>query len=1043
MMGAVVSAGMMAGCPPMPPQPRPGAVAQAAKVPADAPTLGDGPVAKGVFIAIDTRTPLAGEALARAKLTREQVFALVKGKAIPPATTAATAPATSLPATTPAAVADSRTAEPPPQAVKDYLRGRQLFLDGSNTNAMAVLEDALKLDPQSFTVLRLMGRVCFAAQQLARGAIYLQRAQGLHPQDVEVNYLLGRYWLERNDNDRAAYYLMCAEDSPERLMTSTQTPLSSFYLGIALQQGGYHVAAAREYEHFLEVSELPIAGYRYDGELNYLLNMQWATHLAAAENDARVGDFHAALPHYRAAAAARPDDPFIASRLVNALAHDGQTQAAQQAAMALLAASHGGEDSLRLLAWTYQSAGQEKRLVADLSNFLQGADSEKIAASESQKTILLAAAQDFMGDRAGSIETYHRRLSVHPADMEVLTRLLQDVESPEAFGRAMSAAAAAIAADRSKTDDVLRQFVPVAEGAPGAAWESRPVTVRLDQQSAASKSSAEAARLAAQFAALDYLEAITRLAHNAPTPKIEEAFEASLKWSPDFFQPREAYIDFLLNQEKFSRAAALIDVAVKGNPGSAKAWELEIESEAAQQRYVSAQQLATEAKAKFPADVDIRMKLVAILRLRGMDSAADAELQSIITDNPAYETAYRQLINSLFLRLQRGDPNANLNVIVATLNKLAAAAPDSHYGRVMGALVYARAGRNDDAENVLKSVLAADPDEADALVLLAQLQERAGRPEQGVTLLEGALKRKPQLEIVRALAAIQRDTDHKPEALALVRQYMEANPDAESYALLCVNELIAQEKRGEAASLAADSLKKFPRSQAFAVMLARLQDDADDHQAAIQTMRNFMKVAGETTDRLYLLSHFYSTAGNDDAAVAALQQVLTIMPDHIGANNDLGYFWVDAGIHLDQAEPMIRKALENKPDDPAFLDSLGWLCYKQGKFAEARMQLERAIGLPGGGAAEVVQHLGDTLYRLGMTPEAIERAGPRRGSFWGRRTSSRRRIARNANIWMTRWPRPGRDNNRCYRRWPTRRPPRLRGRRRRLQRCRGEKKAVF
>ena len=60
--------------------------------------------------------------------------------------------------------------------------------------------------------------------------------------------------------------------------------------------------------------------------MNYLLNMQWATHLSAAENDARIGNYHTALPHYRAASSARPEDPFIASRLVSALGRDGSHQ---------------------------------------------------------------------------------------------------------------------------------------------------------------------------------------------------------------------------------------------------------------------------------------------------------------------------------------------------------------------------------------------------------------------------------------------------------------------------------------------------------------------------------------------------------------------------------------------------------------------------------------------------------------------------------------------------------------------------------------------
>jgi Tfp pilus assembly protein PilF len=106
--------------------------------------------------------------------------------------------------------------------------------------------------------------------------------------------------------------------------------------------------------------------------------------------------------------------------------------------------------------------------------------------------------------------------------------------------------------------------------------------------------------------------------------------------------------------------------------------------------------------------------------------------------------------------------------------------------------------------------------------------------------------------------------------------------------------------------------------------------------------------------------------------VSALQRVLALMPDHTGANNDLGYFWVNAGIHVDQAATMIGKAIENEPNNPAFLDSVGWLNYKQGKFKDAAKWLEKAVALPGGREAEVMQHLGDSLFRDGRKPEAME-----------------------------------------------------------------------
>jgi tetratricopeptide (TPR) repeat protein len=972
-MAAVMSAGMLAGCPPVakPPETRPVGAGGAQTLPAtlpEAPVLGVEPVAKGVYVAIDRRAPLRDQALTRARMTENQVFTILQAAVNPPSTLPATAPA-------PAAVED-RDAESPPQAVKYYLQGRGKFLEGANSEATTALEKALQLDPQAFTVLRLMGRVCFASSQLARGAMYLQRAQALRPRDVEVNYLLGRYWIERNDFDKASYFLLLAAASPERQITSTFTPLSAFYLGIALQLDGYHLAAAHEYERFLELAEMPVPGYRYDGELGYLINMQWAAHLASAENFARLGDYHAALPHYRAAAAARPDDPFITSRLVNALVRDGQPAPAQKAALALVSVTNGGDDAVRLLGWTYQAAGRESDLIADLRARLQISASSN-PASEQAAAITLAATQEYLGRKLEAQRTLGDYLERHPANLDVLGRLLKRVDSAPAFALALNAAADAIAARRDDSLAVLRLFVPVSEGQAGAMY----INAAIARQGALGGPMASdafplppAPRGTSAFA-LYYLEALTRQAQNRPPEQVETAFEASLKADGAFFPATEAYVSYLLTQERFDKATVAIDALMEGHQGSAKAWQLQIESETAQQRYVHALQLAQEASAKFPDDADLRLETVRIYRLRGQNKQADAELQRMIKDMPRQEIAYRALVNSLLPRLRGtavAEANASLAAIVAALNKLSAEIPDSRFGRLTSAVLYARGGRLQDAENLLRSVLVQDPDDPDALVLLAQVEDIIGRTADGIALLESALRRKPQLDIVRTLATLYRNQDRKADALALAQRHADENPDSEAFALYYVDELTTQDKRPEALARMTLVHARFPRSQSVAVRLARMQNDADDHDAAVATLRGFMKTCGETTERLYLLSHFYATAGNDDSSVAALQRLLAIMPDNIGANNDLGYFWVNAGIHLEQAEPMIRKALENKPDDPAFLDSLAWLYYKQGKFPEAAALLQKALAMPDGSAPEVIQHFADTLYRLGRQPEAVE-----------------------------------------------------------------------
>ena len=116
-------------------------------------------------------------------------------------------------------------------------------------------------------------------------------------------------------------------------------------------------------------------------------------------------------------------------------------------------------------------------------------------------------------------------------------------------------------------------------------------------------------------------------------------------------------------------------------------------------------------------------------------------------------------------------------------------------------------------------------------------------------------------------------------------------------------------------------------------------------------------------DVLYDLSSLYLQNDQKDIAKDVLRQVLAIDPAHAGAANDLGYFLAEQGQSLTEAEALIRRAVEAEPFNSSFLDSMGWVLYKLGRFAEAQKFLERAAG-PDADPV-VLDHLGDDQYRLG------------------------------------------------------------------------------
>jgi tetratricopeptide (TPR) repeat protein len=120
----------------------------------------------------------------------------------------------------------------------------------------------------------------------------------------------------------------------------------------------------------------------------------------------------------------------------------------------------------------------------------------------------------------------------------------------------------------------------------------------------------------------------------------------------------------------------------------------------------------------------------------------------------------------------------------------------------------------------------------------------------------------------------------------------------------------------------------------------------------------------------------HGEAGDEEKALAVMNEVLERDPDHASALNYVGYTWAEQGERLDEAENMIRRAIDLRPDDGYIADSLGWVLYQRGlkllaagrepdareAFSAAIEQLERASELLDRGDPIITRHLGDA-YR--------------------------------------------------------------------------------
>ena len=104
-------------------------------------------------------------------------------------------------------------------------------------------------------------------------------------------------------------------------------------------------------------------------------------------------------------------------------------------------------------------------------------------------------------------------------------------------------------------------------------------------------------------------------------------------------------------------------------------------------------------------------------------------------------------------------------------------------------------------------------------------------------------------------------------------------------------------------------------------------------------------------------------------AEADLKRALELSANQALVLNYLGYSWVDQGMNLNEAMKLIRKAVQLKPDDGYFVDSLGWAYYRLGDYEKAAKHLEKAAGLRPDDPV-INDHLGDAYWRVGRRLEA-------------------------------------------------------------------------
>ncbi len=340
-----------------------------------------------------------------------------------------------------------------------------------------------------------------------------------------------------------------------------------------------------------------------------------------------------------------------------------------------------------------------------------------------------------------------------------------------------------------------------------------------------------------------------------------------------------------------------------------------------------AEEAALRARELAPKDREPALLLVGIYSRQNRLAEADALIAELLRKekNPAElhmgyakllleadhrEAGRKQLQKALGAKPDMADARFALGVLAFNDRDLKAA--ESYFKPLL------KTPRAQDANFELGRIAEAQQQYPEALEYYAQVNR-------GVQSLDAAVRR----------AVVLTRMDRLPEARELLSALREQLPQlAQRFYLAEGDLLVGADQLDAAQTLYTDALEEFP-------------DDAD---------------------LIYGRSLVYERQKKIDLAEQDLRTLLKHSPEDTRSLNALGYMLAVHSERYDEAHDLIARALAQEPEDPAIIDSMGWVQFKRGNSEDARDLLRKAFArFPD---PEVAAHLGEVLWTLGSRDEA-------------------------------------------------------------------------
>lgn len=779
---------------------------------------------------------------------------------------------------------------PPIESLALYAAARDAMFDHQPDTAVRFLNQAIKLDSDSFELYRSLGEALLSQDQrpTAQSVAAFEHAVALHPGDLRLRALLGSQYATLGDFDRAMYHLRLAMETPQYQSDDVAASAVDLLLARLLQQQGFDRASLDQYQVLLH--RLATAGpdLRDDPELGLLVSDPTLLFVDIARLFEKAGRWDLALRAYGRSAEADPSNFELQSKVVQMLRNLGRTDEAVRKAADVVMRFDASSDSMQLLRSVLQNRGGNAS-VADVLLKLH-------AQRPGDHAILFALVEALKDqDRQDQAESLLREAAAaDPVDDDLARKLLD------------------LYLQRNDVSDAARLLTlhiaanPDSTGEFSGYWDElqRPLrtnALRLSTlQMIEVPPAARAAKLyleseLAQEWKRDALERSTLQQAVAIEPPFAPAYRQEVIniWGrPDWddAQKQEGCECLARTAEAAGDAALAAEVRGLSDQQQGK-------FDAALARFNDANQLGDHSP-------ELELTEAAVDEHDKEDSRAEQILWRLVSDHSQYDSAWSALFE---LYLQNQSPDEARKVLVQWLN----ANPGSIDARVLQAEVTAQEGDLSSAQDLLLKLFNDHPDSDDVIAALVAIYRRADQLDPFIVRLEDMRSRHPSNRTV----------------------------------VQWLVELYAREGRTAEADRVLDQTRAAVGNDPdLLYQLAHLYDLLDQKGACEDVLQQVVALdpshAGASND----LGYTWADEGrNLDKAEALIRVAVAAEPDNQSFLDSLGWVLYKRGKFAESAENLQMAIGPAALPDPVVLDHYGDVLWRLGEWNAAVKQWQRSL----------------------------------------------------------------------------------------------------